>query len=452
MSKISQRLEQKLKLSPRQILEANIVQLNFYNLEKKIVEELESNPILEIEDEVDENVEQEENEDSFDLEELESNPEYFEIVSNSNKEKNIENAKSLNEKNLTDDFISQLYDINYSEEKIDIALEILGNLDERGYLTIEPQLISDRLSLSLSNINDVILDIKSLDPPGVASLSMQDCILSQLKFYYPEKKMCKKIIENCFDDFVNKKFKKIINKIECSDEELLEASQIISVLNPIPAINYTVSTNEHIIPDIMIEYSEAKWNVLLNEPQYSGLKISRYYSGLLKNKKNSEVSNFIKKKIDSARWFIDAIKQRSITIKKVTESKINHQKKYFTFEEDRELDPMILEDIANDINMDISTVSRVTNGKYVQMPWGVKELKAFFTVGIKMKNGKEVSNTILKKELIKLIDDEDKQSPFTDDQLAEILNNKGYLIARRTVAKYRELLKFPTSRLRKTII
>ena len=452
MSKISQRLEQKLKLSPRQILEANIVQLNFHNLEKKIVEELESNPILEIEDEVDENVEQEENEDSFDLEELESNPEYFEIVSNSNKEKNIENAKSLNEKNLTDDFISQLYDINYSEEKIDIALEILGNLDERGYLTIEPQLISDRLSLSLSNVNDVILDIKSLDPPGVASLSMQDCILSQLKFYYPEKKMCKKIIENCFDDFVNKKFKKIINKIECSEEELLEASQIISVLNPIPAINYTVNTNEHIIPDIMIEYSEAKWNVLLNEPQYSGLKISRYYSGLLKNKKNSEVSNFIKKKIDSARWFIDAIKQRSITIKKVTESIINHQKKYFTFEEDRELDPMILEDIANDINMDISTVSRVTNGKYVQMPWGVKELKAFFTVGIKMKNGKEVSNTILKKELIKLIDDEDKQSPFTDDQLAEILNNKGYLIARRTVAKYRELLKFPTSRLRKTII
>mgnify|MGYP001316717433 CR=1 FL=1 len=452
MSKISQRLEQKLKLSPRQILEANIVQLNFYNLEKKIVEELESNPILEIEDEVDENIEQEENEDSFDLEELDSNPEDFEIVSNSNKEKNIENAKSLNEKNLTDDFISQLYDINYSEEKIDIALEILGNLDERGYLTIEPQLISDRLNLSLSNINDVILDIKSLDPPGVASLSMQDCILSQLKFYYPEKKMCKKIIENCFDDFVNKKFKKIINKIECSEEELLEASQIISVLNPVPAINYTVSTNEHIIPDIMIEYSEAKWNVLLNEPQYSGLKINRYYSGLLKNKKNSEVSNFIKKKIDSAIWFIDAIKQRSITIKKVTESIINHQKKYFTFEEDRELDPMILEDIANDINMDISTVSRVTNGKYVQMPWGVKELKAFFTVGIKMKNGKEVSNTILKKELIKLIDNEDKQSPFTDDQLAEILNNKGYLIARRTVAKYRELLKFPTSRLRKTII
>ena len=452
MSKISQRLEQKLKLSPRQILEANIVQLNYYNLEKKIVEELESNPILEIEDEVDENVEQEENEDNFDLEELESNPEDFEIVSNSNKEKNIENAKSLNEKNLTDDFISQLYDINYSEDKIDIALEILGNLDERGYLTIEPQLISDRLNLSLSNINDVILDIKSLDPPGVASLSMQDCILSQLKFYYPEKKFCKKIIENCFDDFVNKKFKKIINKIECSEEELLEASQIISVLNPVPAINYTVSTNEHIIPDIMIEYSEAKWNVLLNEPQYSGLKISRYYSGLLKNKKNSEVSNFIKKKIESARWFIDAIKQRAITIKKVTESIINHQKKYFTFEEDRELDPMILEDIANDINMDISTVSRVTNGKYVQMPWGVKELKAFFTVGIKMKNGKEVSNTILKKELIKLIDNEDKQSPFTDDQLAEILNNKGYLIARRTVAKYRELLKFPTSRLRKTII
>ncbi len=452
MSKISQRLEQKLKLSPRQILEANIVQLNFHNLEKKIVEELESNPILEIEEEVNENVEQDDNEDSFDFEELESSPEDFEVNPNFNKEKNIENVKSLNEKNLTDDITNQLYDINYTEDKIDIALEILGNLDERGYLTIEPQLISDRLNLSLNNINDVISDIKSLDPPGVASLSMQDCILSQLNFYYPEKKICRKIIENCFDDFVNKKFKKIINKIECSEEELLEASQIISVLNPIPAINYTVGTNEHITPDIMIEHSDGDWRVQLNEPAYSGLKISSYYSRLLKNNKNSEANNFIKKKIDSAKWFIDAIKQRSITIKKVTESIINHQKKYFTFENDRELSPMILEDIANDVNMDISTISRVTNGKYVQMPWGIKELKTFFTVAIKMKDGNEVSNTILKKELIKIIDSEDKLSPYTDDQLAEILNNKGYLIARRTVAKYRELLRFPTSRLRKTII
>ena len=452
MPKISQRLEQKLKLSPRQILEANIVQLNFYHLEKKIVEELESNPILEIEEEIQENEEQEENEDSFDLEELESSPEDFETTPTPSKEKNIENIKNLNEKNLTDDFINQLYDINYTEEKIDIALQILGNLDERGYLTIEPQLIADRLNLNLQSINNVLVDIKSLDPPGIGSLSMQDCILSQLKFYYPDEKICKKIIEDCFDDFVNKKFKKIINKIKCTEEQLLEASQIISVLNPVPAINYTVSTNEHIIPDIIIEHNQGNWDVMLNEPSYSGLKINSYYSSLLKNNKNKETTNFIKKKIDSAKWFIDAIKQRSITIKKVTMSIMNHQKKYFTFDKDRELEPMILEDIAKDIDMDISTISRVTNGKYAQLPWGVKELKTFFTVGIKMKGGVEVSNTVLKKEIIKLIDNEDKQLPFTDDQLTIILNNKGYLIARRTVAKYRELLKYPTSRLRKTIV
>ena len=157
MSKISQRLEQKLKLSPRQILEANIVQLNFHNLEKKIVEELESNPILEVEEEVDENMEQEENEDDFDLEELVSSPDEYEATHTSNKEKNIENVKSLNEKNLTNDLINQLYDINYTESKIDVALEILGNLDERGYLTIEPQLIADRLNLPLSDINDIII-------------------------------------------------------------------------------------------------------------------------------------------------------------------------------------------------------------------------------------------------------------------------------------------------------
>tara|TARA_Y100000590_G_scaffold427823_1_gene538448 strand:- start:1844 stop:3202 length:1359 start_codon:yes stop_codon:yes gene_type:complete len=452
MADILQKLEQKQKLSPRQILEANIVQLNYHNLEKRIIEELEKNPTLEIEEEDSENVEDDNlEEDSFDLEDLESSPEEFEIVYNSSKENNIENIKDVINVSLSDDVINQLYDINYSESKIEIAKEIVGNLNEQGYLSVDPQLIADRLHESIDVITNVIEDIKLLDPPGLASASMQDCILSQLKIFYPAKKKCIKIIENCYDDFINKKYEKILKKINCNENELLECIQIISVLNPIPAINYTNITNEHITPDITIEKNDGKWNVLLNEPAYSNLRINKYYSSLLQGSKNKEVNNFIKNKINTAQWFIDAVRQRFVTIRKVVESIIRHQQTYFNFE-DRKLTPMILEDIATDIEMDISTISRVTNGKYVQMPWGTKELKSFFTTAIKMKDGTIVSNTILKKEIINLIDGENKKKPYTDEELMNILNKKGYVMARRTVAKYREMLKFPTSRLRKTII
>ena len=452
MANIIQKLEQKQKLSPRQILEANIVQLNFHNLEKRIIEELEKNPTLEIEEEDSENTEDDTpEEDSFNLEDLESSPEEFEIVYSPAKENNIENIKDSVNVSLSDDVINQLYDINYSETKIEIAKEIVGNLNEQGYLSVDPQLISDRLHEPIDEINNVIEDIKLLDPPGLASASMQDCILSQLKIYYPTKKKCIKIIENCFDDFVNKKYEKILKKINCSEDELYESIQIISVLNPIPAINYSNITNEHITPDVTIEKIDDKWNVLLNEPAYSNLRINKYYASLLKGSKNKEVNNFIKNKISTAQWFIDAVRQRFVTIRKVVESIIKHQKTYFNFE-DRKLTPMILEDIATDISMDISTISRVTNGKYVQMPWGAKELKSFFTTAIKMVDGTIVSNTILKKEIINLIDGENKKKPYTDEELMNILNKKGYVMARRTVAKYREMLKFSTSRLRKTII
>jgi RNA polymerase sigma-54 factor len=450
MASLSQKLEQKQKLSPRQILESNIMQLNYHNLEHRIVEELEKNPMLEIEEE-NQSGDSDDDEDSFNIEDLESNPEEFDISYYSNKENNIENIKDGLSINLTDDIVDQLYDINYSDDDINIAKEVLGNLNERGYLEVDLNLISDRMNESLKDIEKVVSDIKLLDPPGIASNSIQDCLLAQLEVYYPDKKLCKQIIENSFDDYVNKKFNKIIKKYKCSDNDLAEASQIISVLNPTPAINYANLTNEHIAPDILIEKVDGKWNVVLNEPTFSNLRINKYYIDMLKSNKDKDANSFIKNKINSAQWFIDAIQQRFVTIRNVVESIIKHQSTYFNFE-DRVLKPMILEDIANDISMDISTVSRVTNGKYVQMPWGVKELKSFFTSSIKMNDGTEVSSAILKKEIINLIDSENKKKPYTDEEIMHILNEKGYVMARRTVAKYRELLKYPTSRLRKTII
>ena len=449
MANLSQKLEQKQKLSPRQILESNIIQLNYHNLENRIVEELEKNPMLEIEED-DESVESNEDEDSFNIEDLESSPEEFDI-SYSNKENNIENMNDGLSINLSDDIVNQLYDINYTDDNINIAKEILGNLNDQGYLEIDLDLISDRMNEPLKAVEKVVNDIKQLDPPGIASSSIQDCLLVQLKLYYPNEKLCIDIIENSFSDYVNKNFNKILKKHKCSEEDLAESSQIISVLNPTPAINYTNLTNEHIVPDILIERVDEKWNVVLNEPTFSNLRINKYYVDVLKSNKNKDANSFIKNKITAAQWFIDAIQQRFVTIRNVVESIIKHQSTYFNFEE-RQLKPMILEDIAKDINMDISTVSRVTNGKYVQMPWGVKELKSFFTSSIKMEDGTEVSSAILKKEIINLIDSEDKKKPYTDEEIMTALNQKGYVMARRTVAKYRELLKFPTSRLRKTII
>lgn len=449
MANLSQKIEQKQKLSPRQILESNIIQLNYHNLENRIVEELEKNPMLEIEDD-DESVESNEDEDSFNIEDLESSPEDFDI-SYSNKENNIENMNDGLSINLSDDIVNQLYDINYTDDNINIAKEILGNLNDQGYLEIDLDLISDRMNEPLKAVEKVVNDIKQLDPPGIASSSIQDCLLVQLKLYYPNEKLCIDIIENSFSDYVNKNFNKILKKHKCTEEDLAESNQIISVLNPTPAINYANLTNEHIVPDILIERVEEKWNVVLNEPTFSNLRINKYYVDVLKSNKNKDANSFIKNKITAAQWFIDAIQQRFVTIRNVVESIIKHQSTYFNFEE-RQLKPMILEDIAKDINMDISTVSRVTNGKYVQMPWGVKELKSFFTSSIKMEDGTEVSSAILKKEIINLIDSEDKKRPYTDEEIMTALNQKGYVMARRTVAKYRELLKFPTSRLRKTII
>ena len=452
MNKISQRLEQKQKLSPKQILEANILQLNYYNLEKRIIEELESNPILELEEDNDVSNGQdqdEEDNDKLDWEELDSDPQDQETFYNTNKDRNIENIGSKSELNLSDDILSQLYDLNYSDDKIIIAKEILGNLNERGFLTIEPILLSDRLNISESEVNEIIDQIKSLDPPGLASNSIQDCIISQINANYPDEKFCIKIIKNYFDDFVNKRYSKIKKRTNCSDEELYKVIELVSVLNPNPAINYSVSINEHIIPDIAIEKIDGKWNVLINEPNYSNLRINKKYLKMANNK-DKDVKNFVKSKINNGKWFIDAIKSRIVTIEKVVKSIIKFQDYYFN-SDDRVLSPMILKDIADDINMDISTISRVANSKHVQMPWGIKKLKFFFTEGINMNDGTTVSNMVLKKEIINLINSENKKSPLTDDKLKELLNKKGFKIARRTVTKYREILKYPQSRLRKTL-
>tara|TARA_B100000029_G_scaffold477539_1_gene522671 strand:+ start:578 stop:1942 length:1365 start_codon:yes stop_codon:yes gene_type:complete len=454
MVKLSQQFEQKQKLSPKQILEANIIQLNYSNLEKRITEEIESNPLLEVIEEDNSNVEsiEEQNEEEFNWDDLSSNSDEYDSFANPQKKEYIENAPNLDEKNLTEDVLAQLYDLNCKEKDIKIAKNILGNLNERGYLTVDAILIADKLQVEEIEVKEVIAIIQHLDPPGIASSSMKDCILVQLEKYYPDDLLSLNIITNYFDDFVNKRYSKIKDKLNCNDSELSKVAQKISVLNPNPAVNYCTAITEHIKPDIFVEKIEGKWEVVLNEPHLGNLGINKYYSELAnKKQKDKEVSSFLKNKIKSATWFIDAINQRNKTIRKVVKSIISFQNLYFN-DDDRKLSPMILKDIADDIDMDVSTISRVTNGKYMQLPWGTKELKSFFTEGVKKKNGEIVSNTILKKDLQKLINKEDKKNPYTDEDLMKLLIENDYDIARRTVTKYRELLKIPQSRLRKELI
>ena len=448
MSKIEQKLHQSHQLNPRQILEANIVQLSIINLEKRIFQELEKNPALEIDDDNESSDTESESDEDFDFEELISNSEEQEY-SFSRKPDFIDNIQDVESVSLIEDIMSQMDEVSSSEDEIKVAKHILGNLDENGFLPIDPILIADRLGYKESFVTNVKKKIQSLDPPGIGSSSIKESIISQLQKYYNEDYISLDIIKNYFDLFSKHKYELIAKKMKCSEEQVFKTVEVVSVLNPYPAINYSSSIAGHIIPDIIIEYIDNRWDVQINEPNIPIIRISNQYISMLnKYKKDENIRTFVKQKINRAEWFIHAINQRNRTIEKAMKSIIKHQNLYFESDK-RILSPMILKDIAEDINMDISTISRVSNGKYVQMPWGIKELKSFFSEGIQMKNGKIISSTIVKSELKEILDNENKKNPLNDESITKKLNNKGYLIARRTVSKYRESLRIPVSRLRK---
>ena len=448
MSKLEQKLEQNQKLNPKQILEASIVQLNVINLEKSILKELEDNPALEIDEQTSLNDEESsEEEEEFDFSELVSNPEEFEY--SKAKTNFIDNVKHVESASLYDDVLFQLYETSCSDDEINVAKHILGNLDENGFLPIEPILIADRLGHDESFVNQVRFKIQALEPAGVGSLTIQESVLSQLNQYYKDDELSYKIIKDSFDLFSKHKYELIAKKNNCTKEEVYKTVERISVLNPYPAVNYNFEKVNHIVPDIVLEHVNKQWDVQINEPNIPNLKISNQYIEMLnKYKKNDDVKVFIKQKITKAEWYLSAIAQRNNTITRVMKSIIKFQNSYFN-SDNRILSPMILKDVANDIGMDISTVSRVSNGKYVQLPWGIRELKSFFSESVQMKNGNKVSSTVVKDALKEIINSEDKGSPCNDEEITKILNDKGYVIARRTVTKYRESMKILVSRLRK---
>ena len=463
------------KLSPQQIQLMKLIQLPTLDFEQKIQREIEENPALEQGQNSDDDNQQENQDDFSDSDDINIDdylnyddvPSYKLNSNNSDKaeDKSIPFSAGIS---FTQHLLSQLKPISLDEKKMKIAEFLVGSIDESGYIRIELDEIIDGIAFTQNlfveedELMEVLKVVQGFDPPGVGALNLQDCLIIQLT----RKKRTKhvdlaiEIIKNSFEQFSKKHFEKLMNKYSIDENQLKEVITIISKLNPKPGGSYSGGGKpiEQVIPDFKISIENNELTLDLNYRNSPTLNISRDYDEMLKgykiaknkSKSQKEAIQFIKQKLDSAKWFIDAVKQTANPYDN-NASNNDYQKEYFLSGDERKIKPMILKDIANEIEMDISTVSRVANSKYVDTPYGTKLLKEFFSESMKTTSGEEISTIEIKKILEKIISDENKRKPETDEKLVKLLNEKGYKIARRTVAKYREQLNIPVARLRKEI-
>jgi RNA polymerase sigma-54 factor len=447
MPRLKQRQSLRQTLSPQQVIQASILQLNVSNLEQKILDELESNPVLEqAETQDDEEVINSENEE-VDFEEDPDEYEPANIYDNTRKEnRELPVREQLD---FAEGLVRQLDNFNLSDLERAIAEDILWNLDENGYLAVDPILIADRYDRKEEVVKHVQDKLQQLEPPGIAAKDLQDCLLIQLKG--EEDTLAYQIVSKYFDDFANHRYDRLQKYLDISKDSLVEVIEEISNLNPRPGDGKIGIGTETVIPDLLAVQQDRKWVVIINESWIPELNLSNEYVTMLNQKDlPGETQKYLKEKFDSASWFIHAIEQRRHTLTAVMEAIIKRQKGFFKGEIEL-LVPMKLQDIADDIDMDISTISRSTRGKYVDTPYGIFELKSFFTEGYKLESGEEVSTKAIKDLLKKLIDDEDKSFPLTDTDLANQLKDGGFPVARRTVAKYREQLHLSVARLRREL-
>ena len=446
MPRLSQKLEQKQKLAPRQVLQARLLQLNTLNLEQAILKELELNPILE-------QVEPEDFEEQSMAEEiLEEMDAPIEDVYTDESSYYIDQEKSdlpLPDRNtFIEKNIEKLKDLGLSDLEKEIAEEILWNVNERGYLDTDLILIADNYELEEHDIEPILFDIQRMEPKGLASRNLKECLSVQLEDNKDSLEYI--IVKKYFDDFMHKRYDKIKSKIKCSSQELHDAVEKISKLNPRPGEGYA-DNFQVIIPDVIVREDGDDWLITTNDGGVPELRISRTYEeGIESGEYSGKAKAFVREKMDSANWFIEAVKQRRVTMVNVMRAIIKNQPEWFSGNMNH-LRPLKLQDIAEEISMDISTISRSTRGKFVDTPYGVFELKHYFTDAIDLGNGQILGTFVIKKELQNIINSEDKMSPYNDDTLVTLLSDKGYKLARRTVAKYRDQLGLPVARLRKEI-
>ena len=479
---LNQKLKLKLsqKLSPQQIQLMKLIQLSTQEFEQRLSTEIEENPALDTSK--DESIEPDNLDDSeFEKddnshEEIDINdylsdddtPDY-KLKSNNYSEESEKSIPFASGTSFNQYLTAQLHSFSLNKKEQQIAEFIIGSLDPFGYLRRDILDISDDLIFTLGIdadeilIKDILDKIYLLEPPGVGARDLKQCLILQLKRKNKTKTidLSLKIIEEYFDLFSKKHFEKIKQKLNITNDELKDVVSEIEKLNPKPggAFNENTKINSSIVPDFTIKIIEGELKLELNSRNAPDLYVSEEYKNMLsgysesknKTKSHKDAVMFIKQKLDSAKWFIDAIKQRNQTLIMTMTSIINFQKEYLLTGDESKIKPMILKDIAEKIDMDISTISRVANSKYVDTPYGTKLIKSFFSEGIKNSQGIEISTIEVKKTLENIIENENKNDPHTDDQLTKILNKKGYPIARRTVAKYREMIGAPVARLRKEL-
>ena len=472
---LNQKLQLKLsqKLSPQQIQLMKLIQLTTAELEQKIKNEIEENPALE---QGKESLENDSNEFESNSEEgdvnvddyLSDEPEEFNqnYYSNQEESTNFQTKSTLSFHQYLD---NQSKNLILKDSQKPICEFLIGSIDESGYLRRDIDDIIDELAFTQNivatkqEVLSILEKIQDLDPAGVGARSLQECLLIQLKKKNNQKKSVInsiKILENEFEIFSKKKFSKLSEKLSLSQEDLKNAIEEISRLNPKPGGSITSEfSNNTIVPDFILTIEDGIFIVELNKRNSPELKLSNSYKNILEGYKNdpkktksqNQAMQFLKQKLDSAKWFIEAIEQRHQTLFQTVNAIVNFQREYFLTGEEINLKPMILKDIAEIINMDISTISRVANSKYIETPYGIKLLKSYFSEGMKNKEGDEISTIEIKKILKQIVSEEDKNKPLSDIELSNKLSDKGYKVARRTVSKYREQLEISVARLRKEL-
>ncbi|NRB83252.1 MAG: RNA polymerase factor sigma-54 [Winogradskyella sp.] len=475
------------KLSPQQIQLMKLIQLPTQAFEQRLKQELEENPALDTGKESDNS---EDDYDDFDNSSDEYNdsdtidagdinvdeylsddeiPDYRTQANNysvDDEEKNVPYAAGTS---FTQHLINQLNTFRLSKQDQDIAYFLVGSVDESGYIRRSLSDITDDLAFTQNvyttekEVEKVLEVVHQLDPAGVGARNLQECLSIQLnrKEQNPDIELASAIIDKAFEQFTKKHYNKLMHKFSIDEEQLRDAIEEIERLNPKPGGSYAGNNKivEHIVPDFAIKIVDGELELTLNGRNAPELHVSREYNNMLKGYKDTKEKSkaqkdavlFIKQKLDAAKWFIEAVRQRQQTLFVTMSAIMHYQKEYFLSGDERKLRPMILKDIADEIDMDVSTVSRVANSKYVDTPYGTKLIKEFFSESMTNDQGEEVSTREIKKILETVIEEENKKKPLTDEALSKILKEKGYPIARRTVAKYREQLDIPVARLRKEL-
>ena len=469
---ISQRQIQKLQqtLSPQQIQMIKLLELPTMQLEQRIKQEIEENIVLEEEERSEEEEPQQISVEEYLRED--DTPSYKSRINNYSKDDRQRPVYLTEGRSLQEYLVEQLGYRNLSERDMRLAVYLIGSIDEDGYLRRDLESVADDIAFTVglettaAELERLLKIIHELEPAGIGARNLQECLLlqmAQMSIDTRPRRLARKILTSYFEEFVKKHYEKLISRLQVSEEDFRNAIAEIKRLSPKPGNLYVeggTDTTPYIIPDFILDYQDGRFQLSLNSGNVPEVRVNRRYVEMIRDmvasdgtvrEKDREAIQFVKNKIDSAKWFISAIKQRHDTLMRTMQTILDYQREYFRDGDKSKLRPMILKDIADRTGLDVSTISRVVNSKYVQTQFGIILLKSLFSEAMQTESGEEVSSYEIKNILKECIDEEDKRRPLTDETLMDILNAKGYRIARRTVAKYREMLGIPVARLRKQI-